>query len=74
MFAGVIRLVLPLMVALARVLFRSRLELVAENLARRQQLAIFKHKQPLPRLAPTDRLFWVFLHAAWRNECGVCHQ
>jgi hypothetical protein len=34
------------------------------NLALRQQLAIFKHKQPRPRLAPADRLFWVFLRAA----------
>ena len=64
---GVIRLVLPLMFALARVLLRSRLELMVENLALRQQLAIFKHKQPRPRLAPADRLFWVFLRAAWRN-------
>ena len=62
-----IRLVLTLMVALGWLLFRSRLELMMENLARRQQLAIFKCKRTRPRLAPADRLFWVFLRGAWRN-------
>lgn len=58
---GVIRLVMLFVVTLARALFRSRLELLTEILAVRQQLAIFKHKYPLPRLAPTDRSFWVLL-------------
>ena len=55
------------MVALGWLLFRSRLELMMENLALRQQLAIFKCKRTRPRLAPADRLFWVFLRGAWRN-------
>ena len=62
-----IRLALTLMVALGWLLFRSRLELMMENLALRQQLAIFKCKRTRPRLAPADRLFWVFLRDAWRN-------
>jgi len=40
-----IRLALTLTVAFARVLFRSRLELLMENLALRQQLAVFKQKR-----------------------------
>ena len=40
-----IHLALTLAVALARVLFRFRLELLVENLARGQQLTVFKHKR-----------------------------
>ena len=61
------RFALTLMVGSARVLFRSRLEVMVENLALRQQLAVFKQKRPRPRLGPTDRMFWVFLRRAWRN-------
>ena len=64
---SVIRLVLRLTVALARVLFRSRLELMVENLALRQQLAVFKQKRSRPRLRPAERMFWVFLRQVWRN-------
>ena len=56
-----------LTVAFARVLFRSRLELRIENLALRQQLAVFKQRHNRPRLRPADRVFWVFLRHAWRN-------
>ncbi len=48
-------------------LFRSRLELVIENLALRQQLAVFKQKRSRPRMGPGDRMFWVFLRRVWRN-------
>src|ERR1017187_6974009 len=40
-------------------LFRTRRSLVLENLALRQQLAVFKRKQPRPRLGVVDKLFWV---------------
>ena len=62
-----IRFALRLTVAFARVLFRSRLELMVENLALRQQLAVFKQKRSWPRLRPADRMFWVFLRQVWRN-------
>ena len=58
---GVIRLLLTLMIGLARLVFRSPLELTMENLARRQQLAVFKQKRSRPRMGPGDRMFWVFL-------------
>ena len=60
-------LVLTLTVALARVLLRSRLELMVENLALRQQLAVFKQQHSRPRMGPVDRMFWVFLRSAWRD-------
>ena len=34
-----------------------RAELALENLALRQQLAVFKHRYPGPRLQDSDRLF-----------------
>src|SRR5947209_118957 len=38
-----------------------------ENLALRQQLAVFKRTVQRPSLRPRDRLFWVLLAHAWRN-------
>ncbi|MGO8931812.1 MAG: integrase, partial [Limisphaerales bacterium] len=62
-----IRLVLSLTVALARVVFQSRLELLMENLALRQQLAVFKRKRSRPGLRTADRAFWVLLRQVWRD-------
>jgi hypothetical protein len=62
-----IRLARTLTVALARALFWSQLELMAENLVLRQQLAVFKQRHGRPRLRPGDRVFWVFLRRTWRN-------
>src|SRR5664280_2870224 len=46
-------------------LFRTRRSLVLENLALRQQLAVFKRKQPRPRLGVVDKLFWVVARRFW---------
>ena len=48
-----------------RSLFQSRKELALENLALRQQLAIYDHKQPRPRMSTPDKLFWVFMSRSW---------
>jgi hypothetical protein len=45
--------------------FSQHRDLALENLALRQQLAIFKRRHPRPRLRPTDRLFWVWLSKIW---------
>jgi putative transposase len=45
--------------------FRSRRDLLLENLALRQQLAVLKRRRSHPRLAVTDRLFWVILRRFW---------
>jgi hypothetical protein len=42
-------------------LLRSRQEQAIVELALRQQLAIYAHKQPRPQLSPIDRAFWVAL-------------
>jgi hypothetical protein len=45
--------------------FRRHPDLALENLALRQQPAIFKRRHPRPSLRPTDRLFWVWLSKIW---------
>ena len=45
--------------------FRSRRDLLLENLALRQQLGVFERKHPKPRFRPSDRLFWVLLRRMW---------
>jgi putative transposase len=42
-------------------------DLVLENLALRQQLAVFKRRHPRPKLQPADRLFWIWLSTAWAD-------
>ncbi|MGA7742056.1 MAG: hypothetical protein WCE40_09485, partial [Polyangia bacterium] len=44
---------------------RARGDLVLENLALRQQLAIFKHRDPRLRLTHPERLFWIALSRVW---------
>jgi putative transposase len=46
-------------------LFRSRRSLVTENLALRQQLAVFKRHNSRPKLLLTNKLFWVYLRRFW---------
>jgi putative transposase len=53
---------------------RTQRELALENLALRQQLAVWKAREPRPRLTEMDRLFWVFLSrvwATWRHSLHV---
>ena len=56
---------LRLLPVLAIRLFRSRRELLLENLALRQQLTVLKQRHPQPRFAITDKLFWVMLRRLW---------
>jgi transposase InsO family protein len=60
-------LVKPLSVPVI-VFFRSRRDLLLENFARRQQLAVLKRRYPRPRLAVSDRLFWVILRRFWSHR------
>src|ERR1035437_10812293 len=47
--------------------FRSREELLLENLALRQQLLALHAKRPRPRLSSVDKLFWVILRKVWSD-------
>src|SRR5882672_2934932 len=42
-------------------------ELALENLALRQQLAVWKAREPRPRLTALDRIFWVVLSRFWKS-------
>jgi hypothetical protein len=44
---------------------RRRADLVIENLALRQQVAVLKRERPRPLLEDTDRAFWVALRRSW---------
>jgi hypothetical protein len=41
--------------------------LLIENLALRQQLAVFKRQHSRPRLTPSDKIFWTFLRRFWSS-------
>ena len=48
-------------------LFSSRGDLLLENTALRQQLAVLRERRPQPRCAASDRLFWVILRRLWHG-------
>ena len=62
MVAWIIRVVRLLIVLASR--HRS---LALENLALRQQLALYRRTRPKPTMRWSDRLFWIGLRAAWRD-------
>ena len=45
--------------------FTSRRDLLLENLALRQQLALRRRRRPQPRFALSDKLLWVILRRLW---------
>src|SRR5882762_663857 len=66
-------LVLALLGAL-RAGLGARTDLVLENLALRQQLALLRRRSKRPRIGPLDRLFWIWLSqrwARWRETLNV---
>src|SRR3989454_6278024 len=58
---------LAILVRTLRSTIRTQRELALENLALRQQVAVWKVRQPRPRVTATDRLFWVVLSRLWKN-------
>ncbi len=62
--ASMVRAVVTLWIAILRssgALVRSRQDQAIVELALRQQLAVYVHRHPRPRLSPLDRAFWVAL-------------
>src|ERR1700688_529799 len=45
--------------------FRTRRNLLLENLVLRQQLTVLKRKRPRPRITALDKLFWVLARRFW---------
>lgn len=56
---------LRLLFVLATRSFCSRRDLLLENLALRQRLAVLKERRPRPRFSTSDRLFWTTLSRLW---------
>jgi hypothetical protein len=51
-------------------LFGGHRQLALENLALRQQLAVYRRTATRPRLGRTDRLFWAGLARVWAATCS----
>src|SRR5437870_7606218 len=58
---------LGILLGTLRSTIRTHRELALENLALRQQLALWKARQPRPRLTAMDRIFWVVLSRLWKG-------
>ncbi len=57
-------------------LFKARRQLILENLALRQQLAMIKSLGKRPRVSPAGRLFWVLFSTyvnGWRSMLHALH-
>jgi transposase InsO family protein len=62
--------IMEVLFSLVRTVCGSKADLAMEALALRQQLAVYKRKNPRPRLDDFDRLFWVALKdqfAGWAD-------
>src|SRR4051794_12104391 len=55
------------MLAYLRAFLIARHRLALEAVALRQQLAVYKRRQPRPKLNRIDRLFWVVVRQIWTN-------
>ncbi len=50
-----------------RLIFRSKHDIVLENLALRQQLVVQQRSIKRPKIKNTDRIFWIWLLRVWNN-------
>ena len=58
-------LLISLLTWFLETLFKTQTDLQLENLALRQQLAVYKEKKPRPKIRNADRFLWVVLHKIW---------
>src|SRR2546428_12464331 len=63
---------LAILVRTLRSTIRTQRELALENLALRQQVAVWRVRQPRPQLTATDRLFWVCCRGCGRTGGVLC--
>ncbi len=64
---------LRILITALRSALLTRRDLALENLALRQQLAVYKERHPRPRLTDADRQFWVLLSRIWRGWRATLH-
>jgi hypothetical protein len=60
-------LLLRIIWAVVWALFSKKADLVAENLALRQQLIVLRRRIGRPRLLKRDRIFWLWLARSWNG-------
>ena len=53
--------------AIFKAILKSRANLVAENLALRQQLAVLQRNTKRPKIRNSDRIFWAWLSRLWKG-------
>ena len=58
-------LALRAIVAVLRVIFTAKADLMVENLALRQQINVLRRKAGRSRLRKQDRIFWLWLARSW---------
>ena len=66
--------VFKMLFAAVRLLAGRRADLVFDNIALRQQVAVLKRERPRPPLTETDRAFWVAMRAevtVWANALVI---
>ena len=54
-----------ILIKILQIIRKSREELVLENLALRQQLAVYQTKKTKPKINDEDRCFWIALKQSW---------
>jgi putative transposase len=54
-------------VVFLRAFIIDRAAMAIENLALRQQVAVYRQSVKRPKLRPRDRIFWVLLSRLWSN-------
>ena len=64
---------LKILINALRSALMCRRDLALENLALRQQLAVYKQTHPRPRLGYVDRRFWVLLSRIWHGWRAALH-
>jgi putative transposase len=64
---------LRILITVLRSALLTRRDLAFENLALRQQLAVYKETHPRPHLTDADRRFWVLLSRIWRGWRASLH-
>jgi len=64
---------LRILMGAVRSVLRSQRDLALENLALRQQLAVFKDARPRPRLTDADRFFWTLVSSIWSGWREALH-
>ena len=57
--------ILIILTNIFKTVFKSKNDLIIENLALKQQLATYKARKLKPKLRERDRLFWIVLKKSW---------